>query len=266
MPGAPAIGDRLRDWRERRRLSQMALALQAEVSTRHLSFVETGRAQPGRALIVRLADELQIPLRERNGLLIAAGFAPVFEFRRFDDPSFDPVRTVIDITLERHKPFPAYLIDRQWNVVISNAAVPELVEGVDAELLRPPVNMVRMMLHPRGLAERIQNFGVWWSYLVAQIRRQIDLTADPRLEQLLRETLSYSTRPTDAAAYGEAGRPAVPLDISTRIGQLSFIGATTVFGGPLDATLDEIAIEALHPADAFTEEAVRRAVAAASTA
>jgi transcriptional regulator with XRE-family HTH domain len=259
-----AIGDRLRGWRERRHLSQLALALQADVSARHLSFVETGRARPGREMILRLADELDIPLRERNGLLMAAGFAPVFEERRFDHPSFDPVRAIIGITLERHKPFPAYVIDRHWNVVLSNAAVPELYEGVDAALMRPPVNVIRLMLHPGGLAPRIRDRSVWRSHLLAQMRRQIDLTADPQLERLLHEALAYPAPPDEGAAAHGSGDTAVPLHIQTRIGCLSFIGATTVFGSPLDVTLEEIALEVMHPADDFTERAVRQAAATGS--
>jgi len=259
-PQPPSPGDRLRSWRERRHLSQMALALQAEVSARHLSFVETGRAQPGRELILRLADELEIPLRERNMLLRAAGFAPVFEQRRFDDPSFDPVRSIIDITLARHAPFPAYVIDRHWDVVCRNDGVPELYEGVDAALLTPPTNVVRLMLHPQGMAPRVHNLPSWRSHFVVQMRRQFELTADPQLGALLRETLAWpgGIGPIDESTGG----PAMTLDIDTRIGRLSFITAITVFGSPVDVTLEEIALEVMHPANSFTEHAVRDAAAA----
>jgi transcriptional regulator with XRE-family HTH domain len=249
------IGEQLRDWRERRRLSQLALALRADVSSRHLSFVETGRAQPGRELILRLAEELDVPLRERNALLVAAGFAPVFEARSFDDPAFDGIRAIVDLTLARHKPFPAYLIDRHWNIVRSNAAVPALYEGVDAALLRPPINVIRLVLHPGGLAPRLLNHATWRTHYLAQLRRQIQMTADPQLELLLRETLAHPG-PTDNA-HGPAVGPAVPLVIQTRLGRLSFVGATTVFGSAADVTLEEVALELLHPADAFTESAVR---------
>jgi len=262
-----SIGRKLRSWRERRRISQLELALRSEVSARHLSFVETGRARPGRDLILRLAEELEIPLRERNTLLVAAGFAPVFRHRGFEDPSFDSVRTILDLTLETHKPFPAYVINRHWTVVASNAAVPELYEGVAPELVRQPINAIRLMLHPRGVSSRIVNIGAWWVHLLAQLRRQIDLTADPVLEQLLREILSYP-RPAAAgdAHEGAAESLAIPLEIDTRIGRLSFLSATTVFGTPVDVTLDEIALEMLYPANAFTEQAVRRAAAAAQVA
>jgi transcriptional regulator with XRE-family HTH domain len=254
---ARTVGDQLRAWRERRHLSQLALALQAEVSTRHLSFVETGRAQPGRELILRLADELEVPLRERNALLMAAGFAPVFEARSFDDPAFDSVRAIVDLTLERHKPFPAYLIDRYWNVVRSNSAVQELYEGVAPELMRPPVNAIRLILHPHAMAPRVLNLATWRAHFVVLLRRQIEMTADVQQELLLREVLAYPADQTKAPE--EVAGPAVPLIVQTRLGRLSFIGATTVFGSPADVTLSEIALEVMHPADAFTEEAVRSA-------
>jgi transcriptional regulator with XRE-family HTH domain len=255
-----AIGEQLRAWRERRHLSQLALAVQAEVSSRHLSFIETGRAQPGRELILRLTEELDIPLRERNDLLIAAGFAPTFQTRSFDDPAFDPIRAIVELTLERHKPFPAYLIDRHWNIVRSNAAVPALFDGVDAVLLSPPVNVIRLVLHPRGMAPRILNHTAWRSHYLTLLRRQIQMTADPQLEALLRETLAYPVAGPDAR--NADGSPAVPLIVQTRLGRLSFIGATTVFGSPADVTLEEVALEVLHPADAYTDQAVQAAARA----
>ncbi|EGI76548.1 helix-turn-helix domain-containing protein [Hylemonella gracilis] len=258
-PAPPAIGEQLRTWRERRHLSQLALAVQAEVSSRHLSFIETGRAQPGRELILRLADELDIPLRERNDLLIAAGFAPVFQARNFEDAAFDSLRAIVDLTLERHKPFPAYLIDRHWNIIRSNAAVPALFEGVDAALLRPPVNVIRLVLHPGGMAPRILNLAAWRSHYLHLLRRQIQMTADPQLEALLRETLAYPIGKHDA--WNGSDSPSLPLIVQTRLGQLSFIGATTVFGSPADVTLEEVALEVLHPADAHTEQAVQAAAA-----
>jgi transcriptional regulator with XRE-family HTH domain len=243
-------------------VSQLDLSLRAEVSSRHLSFVETGRAVPGRELVLRLAEELEIPLRERNTLLVAAGFAPVFRERSFHDPCFDPVRSILDLTIENHKPFPAYVIDRHWTVVASNAAVPELYVGVAPALVRPPINGIRLMLHPQGMAPRILNYATWREHLLAQLRRQVHLTADPFLEGLLREVLSYphpegAEQPRDAA--GES--IAIPLEVQTGIGRLSFLSATTVFGTPVDVTLEEIALEMLYPADAFTAKAVRDAAA-----
>jgi transcriptional regulator with XRE-family HTH domain len=254
-----SIGHHLRAWRERRRLSQMELSLRAEVSARHLSFVETGRAAPGRELILRLSEELQIPLRERNALLVAAGFAPIFQHRSFDDPSFDSVRAILDLALEKQKPFPAYVIDRHWNVVASNAAVPEVYEGIAPELLRPRINVIRLMLDPRGLAPRIVNFTAWRTHLLAQIRRQLSLTADPFLEGLLREALAFPVAKTNDGVHGASDGPAMLLEVETRLGRLSFLGATTVFGTPADVTLEEIALELLYPADAFTDKTIRRA-------
>lgn len=252
----PSTGDQLRAWRERQGLSQLQLALRADVSARHLSFVETGRARPGRALILRLAQELAVPLRECNTVLMAAGFAPMYLARSYDDPSFDPIRGIVNATLEHHKPFPAYLIDRYWCVVASNGAIPELYEGVVPELLEPPINVVRLMLHPRGLAPRVGNFSVWWHYYVGRMQQQLQLTCDPEFERLLSEILAYPTRPKGELAP-PASSPAVPLEMTTTLGKLTFLTATTVFGSPADVTVEEIALEMLHPADPFTHRVVR---------
>jgi len=262
--GLRSIGDHLRGWRDRRHLSQLELSLRAEVSARHLSFVETGRAAPGRELILRLGEELEIPLRERNTLLVAAGFAPIFQQRRLDDPSLDSVRAILDLALEQQKPFPAYVIDRHWTVVASNAAVPALYEGVASELIRPPINVIRLMLDPRGMAPRIVNVAAWRTHLVAQVRRQLSLTADPFLEGLLREALGFPAAKTDEDGHTAIEGPAMLLKVETRLGRLAFLGATTVFGTPADVTVEEIALELLYPADAFTDKMVRAAAAAAS--
>jgi len=254
----PTVGQQLRTWRERRGISQLDLALAAEVSTRHLSFVETGRARPGRELLLRLMDELQVPLRERNLALGVAGFAPVFQRRDYRDFSFDSIRAIVDAALERQRPFPAYVIDRHWNVVASNGALPELLEGVSDALLLPPVNIVRIVLHPEGFGERLLNRSVWRARLVAQIRRQLRLFADPALETLLAEVLSYPAVEPANAVPDEDG-PAIPIQILTRLGRLSFLSATTIFGSPADITLEEIALEMLYPANASTSEVVRDA-------
>src|SRR5262245_48392347 len=256
---AGGIGDHLRAWRERRHLSRLELSLRAEVSARHLSFVETGRAAPGRELILRLSEELHIPLRERNALLLAAEFAPTFQHRSFDDPSFDSVRAILDLALETQKPFPAYVIDRHWNVVASNAAVPEVYESIAPELLRPPVNVIRLMLDPRGLAPRIVNLAAWRTHLLAQVRRQLSLFADPFLDSLLREALAFPAAKADDGGHGAIEGLAMLLEVETRLGRLSFLGATTVFGTPADVTLEEIALEMLYPADAFTDKTIREA-------
>jgi transcriptional regulator with XRE-family HTH domain len=252
------IGEQLRSWRERRQLSQLELSLAAEVSARHLSFVENGRAQPGRDLILRLAKELDVPLRDRNALLVSAGFAPVFRHRRFDDSSFDPVRAIISATLETHKPFPAYVIDRHWSVVASNSAIPELFEEVAPELLIAPINVVRLILHPRGIAPRLLNFSTWRRHYLTQLRRQIVLTGDPVLEELYREAASYPCQGSeDAQNEASVDTPAIAFEVMTRLGRLSFLSATTVFGSPADITLEEIALELLYPANTFTVQTVR---------
>jgi transcriptional regulator with XRE-family HTH domain len=263
---SPPVGQQLRSWRERRQVSQLYLAACAKVSARHLSFVESGRAQPGRELILRLAEELEIPLRERNHLLVSAGFGPVFQQRSFNDPCFDPVRAVIDVALEIHKPFPAYVIDRYWNIVASNDALPELYVGIAPELARRPVNVVRMLLHPCGLAPRITNLAAWRVHLITQLRRQVSLTADPTLELLLREAMSFPSGKAEGYAGAPTATVMVPLEITTEIGHLSFLNATTVFGAPVDVTLEEIALEMLYPADDLTAKAVRGAGAKASKA
>ena len=251
------IGETLRRWRDLRALSQLELSLRAEVSTRHLSFVETGRAAPGRDLLLRLADELEMPLRERNEMLVSAGFAPVFAHRRYSDPAFDPIRGIVEATLVAALPFPAYVIDRHWNVVASNAAIPELFEGVPAHLREPPINVVRLMLHPLGMAPRIRNLNDWRTHYLHALRRQLQFSADPVLERLLREAEAYPGAPAGESQPDH--RLAVPLVVDTSLGRLSFLSATTVFGTPLDVTLEEIALEQLYPADEFTERAVRAA-------
>lgn len=255
---AEPFGRHLRAWRGRRRLSQLELALRSDVSARHLGFVEVGRAAPSRALVLRLAEELDVPLRERNVWLVAAGFAPTFSGRSYGDPSLDAVRAAIAATLEAHKPFPAFAIDRQWNVIASNAALPELYEEVAPELLEPPVNVLRLTLHPRGLASCIVNLREWADHLLTRLRRELELTADQRLQALLEEGEAFCAglKPR----RGEPREPhalAVPLRLRTRRGELAFFSTVTVFGTPVDVTLSEIALEMLYPADRETDARVR---------
>ena len=250
------VGEQLRTWRQQRGISQLDLALAAEVSARHLSFVETGRAQPGRELLLRLMAELQVPLRERNVALGIAGFAPVFQMRRYQDSSFDSIRAIVEAALDHQRPFPAYVIDRYWNVVASNGALPELLEGVSPTLLRPPVNIARVVLHPEGFGERLLNRSIWRARLLGQMRRRLRLGGDPALEALLEEALSYPhADPSNMTA--DEFELAVPIQLRTSRGRLSFLSATTVFGSPADVTLEEIALEMLYPADVSTEAAVR---------
>src|SRR5262245_60725465 len=186
-PAARPFGDLLREWRQRRRISQLALAADAEISTRHLSFVETGRAQPSREMVLHLADQLEVPLRERNVLLVSAGYAPSFPERRLDDPAMASARQAIDLLLAAHEPFPALAIDRQWNLLAQNRSVAPLLAGVDAALLTPPVNVLRLSLHPNGLAPRIANLAEWRAHLLERLRRQIDVSGDAQLGELMQE-------------------------------------------------------------------------------
>lgn len=249
------VGELLREWRERRRLSQMALALDAEVSTRHLSFLETGRAQPSREMLLRLAEHLAIPLRDRNALLLAAGFAPAYPERSLDDPALRLAREAVERVLAGHEPLPALAIDRHWNLVTCNRAVAAMLVGVAAELRQPPVNVLRLSLHPDGLAPRIVNLSQWRGHLLERLRGQIALNADPVLADLHDELQRYPI--AGAARSDDRQLPyltgvATPLVLQTEHGVLSFISTTMVFGTPLDVTLAELAIEAFFPADPET--------------
>jgi transcriptional regulator with XRE-family HTH domain len=255
------VGNLLRKWRERRRLSQLDLACEAEISTRHLSFLETGRSLPSREMVLRLAEYLDVPLRERNALLVAAGYAPAFPERPLDDPALQSARKAVELVLAGHEPYPALAIDRHWTLLASNNAVPPLLAGVDPSLLRPPINALRLSLHPAGLAPRIANLVEWRSHLLARLRRQIEVTADPVLEELLSELCGYPA-PDEGAGVGngdtgEYAGVAVPFRIVTEQGVLSFISATTIFGTPVDVTLSELALESFFPADAATSRALR---------
>ena len=205
-------GALLRQWRERRRLTQLDLALEADISPRHLSFVETGRAQPSREMLLRLSEELEIPLRERNALLLAAGFAPLYKERRLDEPALGAVRQAIDVVLASQRPFPAFALDRHWNIVAGNGALPHLFEDIAEALLAPPMNALRLSLHPQGLAPRIANLGEWRAHLLARLRRQIDLSGDPALEALMTEVSAYPAARTRSSIEHSV---LVPLQIQT---------------------------------------------------
>lgn len=247
-------GDMLRAWRGRRRMSQLDLALGAEISTRHLSFVETGRAAPSRQVLMRLAEELALPLRARNALLVAAGFAPVHPERPLDAPDMAPAREAIARILEAHEPYPALAIDRRWTLIAANRAVAPFLEGVDPALLQPPANVLRLSLHPDGLAPRIENLGEWRAHLLHRLGQQVDQTADPVLTELLAELSAYPSRAA-TGPVSPSSAIAVPLSVLGPDGtRLSFLSTTTVFGTSTDVTLEEIALECLFPAD----EATRR--------
>lgn len=250
------FGHRLKDWRERRRLSQMGLALEAEISTRHLSFVETGRSAPSREMVLRLAEALAVPPRERNVLLAAAGFAPAIPERSLDDPAMAAARAVIEKLLEAHAPFPALAVDRRWNLVMSNGAAQGLMNADDPALLTPPLNVLRLSLHPKGLAPRIVNLAEWRAHVLERLKRQLDASADPDLANLLVELTAYPGGASGRSAEDWSGI-AVPLQLRTPAGVLSFLSTTTIFGTPVDVTLSEIAIESFFPADEATAKVLR---------
>ena len=258
---AQPVGTLLREWRQRRRMSQLDLAAEAEISSKHLSFVETGRAQPSREMLLHLAEQLGIPLRERNVLLIAAGYAPVFAERPLDDPALQAARKAVEQVLAGHEPYPALAVDRHWTLLATNRAIPPLLAGVEAALLQPPVNVLRLSLHPQGLAPRIANLSAWRAHLLARLRQQIELTADPVLVRLQDELAGYPLprgahpHPPIEAEYASV---VVPMQLRADGELLAFFSTTTIFGTPLDITLSEIAIESFFPANAATAEALRR--------
>jgi len=261
------VGGLLRQWRQRRRLSQLDLACDAGISTRHLSFLETGRAQPSRDMVLLLSEQLDVPIRERNVLLVAAGFAPVFPERALDDPALAPARAAIDLVLDRQKPYPAFALDRHWRIAASNAALPELYEDVAAELLQPPINALRLSLHPQGLAPRIANLAEWRGHLLYRLRRQVELTADAALIELLREVSAYPGGPRPPAQTSRVEHEiAVPFRIKIGDDVLSFFSLTTVFGSPIEVALSELALELFFPADDTTDAAVRRMTASIARA
>lgn len=262
------VGALLREWRRRRRLSQLELACDAEISTRHLSFVETGRSRPSREMLLQLVERLDVPLRERNRLFAAAGYAPLYAERRLDDPALRAAREAVELVLAGHEPYPALAVDRGWSLVHANAAVAALLEGVDASLLAAPVNVLRLSLHPKGLAPRIVNLREWRAHLLSRLQRDIDASGDTALMRLLDELRGYPDEIEGAASALRAGRAPsstslppggaiVPLRLARGDAVLDFFSTTTVFGTPLDVTLSELAIESFFPADAQTAERLR---------
>jgi transcriptional regulator with XRE-family HTH domain len=250
------LGDLLRDWRHRRHLSQLDLALDAGVSARHLSFVETGRSKPSREMVLHLSEQLEVPLRDRNRLLLAAGYAPAYEERPIDAPEMAPVRDALEKVLTGHEPYPAVVVDRWWNLAAANRAIALFTDFVAPQLMEPPVNVLRASLHPDGMAARIVNLGEWRAHLLDRLRRQVVLTGDDRLAALHEEISGYP----GASDGGEVAAPdiAVPLRFRAREGELRFFSTVATFGTAVDITLSELAIEAFFPADAQTAEALRR--------
>ena len=257
---APPAGRLLREWRVRRHLSQLELAAEAGISTRHLSFIETGRSQPSREMVLHLGEHLEIPLRERNALLTAAGYAPLYRESELDAPDMQPVRDAIDSILRAHEPYPVLVVDRVWNLVAANTTVQVLMRGIAPHLLEPPVNVMRASLHPDGLAPSIRNFEQWANHLLTRLDRQVLLSGDEDVARLLEELRAYPGVPTRATFPELAGaeKVFVPLRLATPDGgTLTFFSTVTTFGTALDVTLAELSIESFFPADAATAEALR---------
>jgi transcriptional regulator with XRE-family HTH domain len=253
------VGGLLRDWRQRRRLTQMDLALEAGISTRHLSFVETGRSRPSPEMVVNLAEQLEVPLRERNQLLLAAGYAPRYEARSFDDPALNEVRDAVSRVLAAHEPYPAIAVDRHWNLIASNGALGPMLEGVAPHLLVPPVNTIRLALHPEGVAPRIINLDEYRADLLHRLEREARLTGDAGLVELHEEMLGYpGAGGTDSAAGGPGSAVTVQLHLATADGgRLAFFSTITSFGTAVDVTVSELAVEAFFPANAETAARLR---------
>lgn len=257
MTATQTVGDHVRAWRQRRRLTQLDLALNAEISTRHLSFIETGRSQPSRDMVLHLSEQLQVPLRERNAILVAAGYAPLYPQRKLDAPELARARAAVDIVLKGAEPYPALAVDRHWQLVAANRMVAPLLAGIDEALLKPPVNVLRLSLHPRGLAPRIANLAQWRAHVLERLRRQVEATADAALIALMDELRGY---PGSHAPPRETGFDGivVPFEIEMPDGHLSFFSTTTIFGTPVDVTLAELALESFFPANEGTAQAMQR--------
>jgi transcriptional regulator with XRE-family HTH domain len=267
---APApVGELLRAWRQRRNLSQLELALNAVVSPRHLSFLETGRARPSRDMVVRLAEELEVPLRERNALLLAAGYAPLYTQRSLDAPEMSSVRQALDRFLRAHEPYPALVVDRYHELVAANDALEEMLDGVAPELLEPPANALRIALHPRGMAPRTLNLAEWSGHLLRRLRREAQATGDPRLLSLHDELAGYPG--VQVAPQHSDLQPSdivLPLRLRDTDGEseLAFFSTLSTFGTAAEVTLSELAIEAFYPANARTAMRLLRQIAPGAAA
>jgi transcriptional regulator with XRE-family HTH domain len=260
--GAPSAGALLRKWRQRRNLSQLELALRSAVSARHLSFIETGRTRPSREMILHLAERLDVPLRDRNQLLLAAGFAPVFGERSLDESEMAPVRQALERFLSAHEPYPALVVDRRWNVIAANRGVLYVNRDVAPELRAPPANALRIALHPDGLAPRITNLPDWSGYLLGRLRREIEATGDPELEALYQELVAYPGVATEDDRVDAPTPSDIMLKHELRLDgrDLGLFCTFATFGTARDLTLAELTIVAFYPADPQTAEALTEAV------
>lgn len=254
------VGGLIREWRTRRRMSQLDLASETEISQRHLSFVESGRAAPSRDMVIRLAEGLDVPLRQRNRMLLAAGFAPHYGERPLGDPSLAPALETVKMVLRGHEPCPAIAVDRHWNMIAANGTVAPFLAGVeDTSLLEPPVNLLRLSLHPKGIAPSIANLAEWKAHILARLRRQNEAFGDPVLEALEEELRAYPGGVSQTRiAHNEGTVIAHLLRLKAGDAILSFISTITVFGTPLDVTLSELAIESFFPADEPTRMALQK--------
>ncbi len=261
--GDTGVGSRLREWRQQRRVTQLELALEAGVSARHLSFVETGRSKPGREMLLRVADHLEIPFRERNRLLLGAGHAPAFPERPLQDPALAPVREALDRILASHEPYPAVSFDRSWNLIAVNGPMSALAAAIEIEpaLLEPPVNVLRIGLHPGGLAPLIVNLAQWRDHFLERLARQVAMTGDAQLRKLMEEVAAY---PAGGGGNGDAVR-GVDSEILGPVrfraptgGEWSFFGMFASFDTPFEVTTSELAVELLFPADRATAEALKK--------
>jgi len=249
------VGKIVRSWRELRRFSQLELAVEAEVSQRHLSFIESGRAVPSREMVLHLAERLEVPFRDRNVMLLAAGYSPIYGDRALEDPTLTHAKAALELLLRAHEPYPALTVDRHWNIVGANRALGPLLDGVDSELLQPPANALRISLHPRGLAPNIVNLSEWRQHLLDRLRRHFRISRDPALDALLAELRSYPFDPSERPDHPNeslANEVAIPLRLRTPRGVLSFLSTVTVFGTPVEITLSEVSLEAFYPADQQT--------------
>jgi transcriptional regulator with XRE-family HTH domain len=249
---APQVGELLRNWRRRRSLSQLELALDASVSSRHVSFLETGRSRPSREMVLHLAEHLEVPLRERNTLLLAAGYAPLYPERALADPEMKSVRAALDRFLRAHEPYPAVVLDGRYDIVSQNDAVAVLLDGVAPELLQPPVNALRVTLHPRGMAPRILNFAEWSAHLLTRLRRRAQMSGDERLAHLRDELAAYPGVAHSPQHEGLAADILLPLRLREDDRELAFFSTVSTFGTAADVTLSELSVEAFYPANAGT--------------
>jgi transcriptional regulator with XRE-family HTH domain len=262
MTARPHAGDLLRQWRQRRRLSQLDLAVAADVSSRHLSFVETGRSRPTSDMILRLAEHLDVPLRDRNALLLAGGYAPAYPEHGLAEPELRAVQAALSRVLKGHEPYPAVVVNRWWELVDANAGIALFTRHVKPELLAPPANVLRLSLHPDGMAPRIANLPEWRAHLLARLHHQAEATGDARLAELHAELAAYPGGNGEGQAepclFPAPARAdvVVPLRYHGGARELCFLSITAVVGTPMDVTVSELAIESFYPGDAPTAAAL----------